>query len=131
MSARFFTVVVVAVALFACQRKSYPELGENIYRTGKNLSGKHLLDKHRSQIKFIKSCQGCHGGNGRRIPDCNIQWSQLARLPVPYTDSLFSRFLDEDLKSDGSSAKTGVHWEMTAAEKQALVAFLKTLGKSS
>lgn len=117
----------MAVMLSACQKETYSDLGENIYRTGKNLSGQSLLDKERSSIKFIKSCQGCHGPNGKRIPDSSVQWSHLSQLAVPYTDSLFFRFLDEDLKSDGSTAETGVHWELNEEEKRALLGFLKTL----
>ncbi len=127
MSAQIITFSLLTILLFACTKEAYTELGENIYRTGKNLSGESLLDKSNSKIKFIKSCQGCHGKNGRRIPDADVRWTQLSQLSVPYTDSLFFRFLDEDLKSDGSAADTGVHWDMTAEEKLALLEFLKTL----
>ncbi|HEX2628452.1 MAG TPA: c-type cytochrome, partial [Chitinophagaceae bacterium] len=89
-----------------------------------------LLDKNNSSIRIFKSCQGCHGKSGDRMRNNNIQWSHLsdaARTEVPYNDSLFARFIDDDIKSDGSAAQTGVHWKMTAKEKSDLIQFLKTL----
>ena len=64
------------------------------------------------------------------MKDCNIQWSHLSdatKMDMPYNESLFARFIDKDIKSDGSPAQTGVHWEMTANEKSDLIQFLKTL----
>lgn len=46
---------------------------------------------------------------------------------TPYTDSLVIRFLDHELKSDGTKAKTGVAWRMGNKDKQDLLSFLKTL----
>lgn len=126
-----FIIAIVAINIHAgCSHQSYVNNGESIYRTGRNLEGRSLLDKSNSQIRIIKSCQGCHGKNGDRMGNCNIKWSYLSdpgKIPVAYTDSLFTRFLDKDIKSDGMTAQTGVHWNMTREEKRDLVQFLKSL----
>jgi cytochrome c553 len=127
MKILFLTIATAVFLLHACMRKTYPDLGESIFRTGRNLEGKSLLDKKRSQIRLAKSCQACHGKNGTGVQGCDIRWSNLSRLPVPYNDTLFFRLLDQDLKSDGSQARMGVHWDLTEQEKQGLLAFLKTL----
>lgn len=114
----------------SCTREAYTTNGETIYRTGENVNGEKLLDKSKSKITIIKSCQGCHGESGDRMERCNIKWSHLANvqeMKVPYNDSLFSRFLDQDMKSDGTPAKTGVHWQLTQQDKKDLIVFLKTL----
>ena len=121
---------VFALFIVSCTRKAYSTNGETIYRTGKNINGEKLLDKSKSKITIIKSCQGCHGNNGDRIGRCNLKWSHLTNpneMKVPYNDSLFSRFFDEDLKSDGTPARTGVHWQLTQQDKKDLIEFLKTL----
>ncbi len=113
-----------------CSVKSYLTNGEAIYRAGKNLQGQKLLDRKKSRIDFVKNCQGCHGKNGDAMDNCNIKWSWLsdpAKMAVPYNDSLFFRFLDKDIKSNGAPARTGVHWDMSAADKKDLIGFLKTL----
>lgn len=123
-------IVIAGMAVISCARQSYPTNGETIYRNGKNLQGQSLLDKEHSSIRIFKSCQGCHGKSGDRLKSCNIKWSSLsdpAKIEVPYTDSLFARFLDQDIKSDGTAAQTGVHWKMTEQEKKDLIAFLKVL----
>jgi hypothetical protein len=125
--------VIILIATFiviSCSRQTYAGSGETIYRTGKNATGQSLLDKQHSSIRIFKSCQGCHGKTGDRLRSCTIKWSHLsdpAKMEVPYTDSLFNRFIDHDLKSDGSEAKTGVHWKMSEQEKRDLIVFLKTL----
>lgn len=130
MKNKLCLLLPIIAFIASCTQEIYPTNGETIYRTGKNLDGQRLLDKDRSQIKFIKSCQGCHGSNGNRTPDCGIKWSHLTdanALEVPYNDSLFFRFLDEDIKSNGNAAQTGVHWDMSMQDKQDLLDFLKTL----
>jgi hypothetical protein len=124
-------LLILTIILFiSCSKVLYKTNGESIYKSGKNLSGKKLLDKSNSQITFIKNCQTCHGSSGTRNKDCNIQWSYLSNpneLAVPYTDSLFFRFLDQDLKSNGQPAITGVHWDMSLQDKKDLLDYLKTL----
>ena len=125
------TTAIVSICItVSCSHKSYMTNGEMIYRRGRNLDGRPLLDKSNSQIRIIKSCQGCHGETGDRMRNCNIKWSQLSdpgKISVIYNDSLFARFLDKDIKSDGTPAQTGVHWNMTQREKKDLVEFLKSL----
>lgn len=104
--------------------------GEKIYRKGKNKSGETLLDKDASRIKIAKSCQTCHGRHGDAMRSVSISYSYLsdpANFEVPYTDSLLFRFLDYDLRSDGTKADIGVIWKMSDADKKDLVAYLKTL----
>jgi hypothetical protein len=124
-------LLIVSISFIGiCSNKSYLTNGETIYRTGKNLKRQKLLDKDNSQITFIKSCQGCHGKSGSRISNCNIKWSHLTDpkiLSIPYNDSLFFRFLDGDIKSDGTPAQTGVHWNMIQQDKKNLIEFLRTL----
>ena len=104
--------------------------GEKIYRKGKNKSGEVLLDKDASRIKIAKSCQTCHGRHGDAMRSVSISYSYLSdpgNFEVPYTDSLLFRFLDQDLRSDGSKADIGVIWKMSDSDKKDLVAYLKTL----
>lgn len=53
--------------------------------------------------------------------------SDPAKHTVPYTDSLFFRFLDDDLFSDGTKADIGVIWKISDKDKRDLLAYLKTL----
>lgn len=122
--------IAAIVPIISCSQKLYVTNGESIYRNGKNLQGERLLDKSASQITLFKSCQNCHGKGGDRIKSCNIKWSYLidaGKISVPYTDSLFFRFIEKDLKSDGTHAETGVHWRMSKQEKLDLIAYLKKL----
>jgi len=124
------SAIVAVMILVSCWRQTYVSSGEMIYRTGKNKDGQRLLDKNNSSVRIFKSCQGCHGKTGDRMRNCNIKWSRLTdpgKIPVVYTDSLFARFLDKDIKSDATAAQTGVHWNMTQQEKKDLVEFLKSL----
>ncbi len=114
----------------SCKKESYDTNGETIYRTGRNKSGDKLLNKGASKHKFIGGCQDCHGKNRTDISTCVIKYSDLTdsgKHAIPYTDSLIIRFLDEELKSDGTAAKTGVVWQMNVQDKTDLINFLKTL----
>lgn len=60
----------------------------------------------------------------------SIKFSSLSdpdRMNNPYNDSLFFRFLDHDLKSDGTKANIGVIWKMNDKDKKDLLNYLKTL----
>ena len=122
---------MILCTLSACSKELiYPTNGETIYRTGKNKQGENLMNKEASKITIFKSCQSCHGKNGDRIGSCNIQYSALINPKehdIPYTDALIMRFLDADLKNDGSKARTGVKWQMSEQDKKDVIAFLKTL----
>lgn len=114
--------------MIACSKVIYNTNGKSIYNTGKTLEGKKLLDKKHSRITIFKSCKGCHGPSGNRTG--NIKWSYLSnaeKITIPYTEELFFRFLDKDIKSDGTPAQTGVHWNMTLQEKKDVLEFLRTL----
>ena len=123
-------LIFLSALVLSCAHKTYPTNGETIYKTGKNKQGQKLLDKSRSDLGFISSCQACHGKQGKRNPDCIIKWSYLSdasKYTVPYNDSLFFRFLDLDEKSNGNHALTGVHWNMSNSDKLDLIAYLKNL----
>lgn len=123
-------IIVVSYFYTSCSRKNYLSNGESIYKTGRNLQGKKLLDKSASRIKIINSCQGCHGKSGTRMREVSIQFSYLsnpANFSIPYNDSLFFRFLDHDLKSDGTKANIGVIWKMSEKDKRDLLEYLKSL----
>jgi hypothetical protein len=118
------------IFMIACNNRVYPGNGETIYKTGKNLYGSKMLDKSASRIKIVRNCITCHGKNGTRMKEVSIRFSDLAdpaRFSVPYTDSLFFRFLDEDLKSDGTKANIGVIWKMSTEDKKDLLSYLKSL----
>lgn len=117
-------------ALFSCGKKLYPTNGETIYKTGKNTKGEKLLDKKASSITIVNSCITCHGKNGDRMKGLSIQFSYLSNpnnFTVPYNDQLLYRFLDHDLKSDGTKADIGVIWKMNDEDKKDLLDYLKTL----
>lgn len=120
--------ILIIAFVSACSKGTFQTNGESIYKTGRNLDGKILLDKQTSKTALFKSCRACHGNKGNSIR--SIQWSNLtdsSAYRTPYTEFLFFRFLDKDLKSDGSTARTGVHWKMSASEKADLLEFLKKL----
>ncbi len=124
---RFF---VISIILISCRKHIYETNGETIYKTGKNLKGEKLLDKKASRIKIISNCKICHGNNGRAMKKVSLQFSYLSdakNFPIPYTDSLFYRFIDHDLKSDGTVANIGVIWKMDMQDKKDLFEYLKKL----
>ena len=80
----------------------------------------------------LSGCQDCHGRRGGNLlnRDESIKYKDLSNPKlhrVPYTEVLLERFLDEETKSDGSAANTGIVWEMGASDKADLIAYLKTL----
>lgn len=111
--------------------------GETIVRTGRNQDGLVMQDLSRSAMPMAHACVSCHGPNGdgmsmsimgRSAP--SIRFRDLidaAQHPVPYTEELLKRFLDHEIKSDGTAARTGVAWKMSEQDKNNLIAFLKTL----
>jgi hypothetical protein len=115
---------------FSCSKHIFQSNGEAIYQTGKNLQGEIVLDKNASRFKFAANCKVCHGKKGNRMNGVSIQFSYLSNpknYAVPYTDSLFFRFLDHDLKSNGQKANIGVIWKMNDRDKKDLLDYLKTL----
>ena len=123
-------ICIIFVATVSCTNKVYPTGGETIYKTGRNLQGEKLLDKSASRIKIVNNCKTCHGKNGDAMKGLSIKFTYLSnpnRFSVPYTDALFFRFLDHDLKSDGTKANIGVIWKMSDQDKKDLLDYLKTL----
>ena len=124
------TLIFVVVFSASCSKVFYETNGETIYRTGKNLNGDKLLDKSSSRINIVNSCQNCHGKNGDRMKSTILKFSNLSspnNFAIPYNDTLFYRFLDHDLKSDGTKANIGVIWKMSDNDKKDLLDYLKSL----
>lgn len=130
MNRYFIWIATACLIASSCSRSMYSSNGESIYKSGKNLSGKSLFDKQNSRLRIFKSCKGCHGSSGRNVRSSDVSWAYLSdssMMQVPYTKELFFRFLDEDLKSDGTKAKTGVHFVLNDEEKADLIEYLKKL----
>lgn len=127
---KYLLAVLLLAILSSCSKEIYETNGETIYKTGRNLQGEKLLDKSASRIKIVNSCKTCHGKNGDAMNSVSIKYSYLSDLnnfSTPYNDTLLFRFLDHDLKSDGTKANIGVIWKMSDKDKADLVAYLKTL----
>lgn len=111
--------------------------GESIFKYGKNIQGEYLQDLDNSEMSgMYHSCTKCHGEDGsgkpwrKRGPTGSIKFKDLSDAnlhSVPYTEELLSRFIDKELKSDGTKAHTGVAWKMSEKDKKDLVEYLKTL----
>ena len=127
---QFVILLFVCMTIISCNKTLYVANGETIYKTGKNVKGEKMLDKSASRIKIVNSCITCHGKNGDRMDGLSIQFSFLSNpnnFAIPYNDSLVYRFLDHDLKSDGTKANIGVIWKMNDQDKKDLLEYLKTL----
>lgn len=125
-----FCFALAAIFLFGFSAHPARTNGASIYNTGKNLAGESLLDRDASRIRIARACRTCHGADGDAMRGVSIRFSDLSdpsQHAVPYTDSLVYRFLDEDLRSDGTKANIGVRWKMSADDKRDLLAYLKTL----
>lgn len=123
-------LLLTAILLISCSKHIFLTNGEKIYKTGRNLNGEKLLDGPNSRIKIVNSCKTCHGKNGDKMKSISIKFSYLSNpnnFSIPYTYSLFFRFLDHDLKSDGTKANIGVIWKMNDKDKKELLGYLKTL----
>jgi hypothetical protein len=131
MKAKTFTILILLLTFtLACSQKLYITNGETIYKTGKNVYGEKMIDRKASSIPFVNNCRTCHGKNGDGMRNVSIKFKDLSNpklYPIPYTDSLFYCFLDEDLKSDGTKANIGVIWKMSAQDKKDLLEYLKSL----
>jgi cytochrome c553 len=125
-----YLIIIMALILISCVNKLCETNGETIYKTGRNLQGEKLLNKKESRIKFVHNCKTCHGKSGDKMNTVSIRFSYLSNsknFTVLYTDSLFFRFLDQDLKNNGTKANIGVIWRMNEQDKKDLLAYLKTL----
>lgn len=124
------SILSISIAIISCSKKLYQTNGETIYKTGRNLQGEKMINRSASRIPFVNSCITCHGKNGNSMRSISIQFSFLSNpnnLSIPCTDSLFYRFLDHDLKSDGTKANIGVIWKISDKDKKDLLEYLKTL----
>jgi hypothetical protein len=129
-TSKTYLLILATLLLLSCSKQIFLTNGETIYKTGKNKSGKKLLDKGNSRIKIVNSCKTCHGKSGDKMNSISIKFSYLSNsknFSVPYNDSLFYRFLDHDIKSDGRKANIGVIWKMNDNDKKDLLDYLKTL----
>jgi len=130
MMKSYIIIILLGCLLYSCSAKVYSTNGETIYKTGYNLNGEKLLNKKASRIKIVHNCKTCHGNNGNAMRGVSIKFvdlSDTAKNTIPYTDQLFYRFLDEDLKSNGNKANIGVIWKMSDKDKKDLLDYLKKL----
>lgn len=130
MRVRHLFISGFLLCIISCTDKMYSTNGETIYKTGKNLAGEKMLDKQSSRIRIVSSCKTCHGKTGNAMKNLSVSYAYLSNplnFSQPYNDSLIYRFLDEDLKSDGSKANIGVRWKMSDKDKQDLIDYLKRL----
>jgi cytochrome c553 len=124
----FFSICLIVV--ISCTNKIYETNGETIYKTGRNIRGEKLINKTASRIKFVNNCQTCHGKYGDRMNNVSIKFSYLSNannFEKPYNDSLFFRFIDYDIKSNGTKANIGIIWKMSDNDKKDLLKYLKSL----
>jgi hypothetical protein len=131
MKRSILLISALCFAFVGCKKENVTN-GETIFRTGKNLDGKVMMDVNASERKFQAGCQDCHGRNGgnRINRKESIKYSDLTDASLrdqPYNDSLIIRFIDQRIKSDGTPGNTGVIWKMGAQDKRDLLEFLKTL----
>jgi len=127
---KIFFSAISTILILSCSKQIYSTNGEAIYTTGRNLTGEKMLDKKASRIKIAHSCKTCHGKNGDAMNKVSIKFSYLSdpnNFSIPYTESLFFRFIDHDLKSNGTKANIGVIWRMNEQDKKDLLEYLKTL----
>lgn len=114
----------------AASGTTYATNGQTIYMTGKNQKGDVLQDLNASQMKELHGCVNCHTasgkGQGRAPSNTYADLTNPARA-YPYTDALIKRFLNEEKKSDGTPANTGVVWRMSEQDQDDLISYLKTL----
>ncbi|MEY2829675.1 MAG: hypothetical protein RIQ33_1533 [Bacteroidota bacterium] len=136
-------IIIINFGIYGCKKEmksnsditSYSTNGEAIFRTGKNKNGEVLQDINSSEMKMVHSCQNCHGSDGkggdimmRNTP--SIRYKDLINPKIhtiPYNDSLIIRFIDHELKSDGTKANTGVVFKMSLQDKKDLINYLKIL----
>ena len=118
-------------------------LGERIFLTGANENGRPIP---RSGVTGMMgsgvACANCHGSDARgrtiqmmmgQVEAPDIRWSTLTAAPTDPTDKAFdanSFFLavTQGLDPNGSSLKAFMpRWQLTRAESDALMEYLKTL----
>ncbi len=126
MSKVTWLMILYALCLTNCAPKQYATNGETIYKTGYNVWGEKMVNRKASRIPFVRNCATCHGKNGDAMKNVSIRFKDLASRKN-YTEAFFYRFLDEDLKSDGSKADIGIIWKMSDQDKKDLLDYLKTL----
>jgi mono/diheme cytochrome c family protein len=117
-------------------------LGERIFLTGADENGRLIP---RSGVTGMMgseaACANCHGSDARgrtiqvmmgQVETPDIRWSTLTALPTDPTDKAFDPdnfFLavTQGLDPNGSSLKAPMpRWELTRAESDALIEYLKT-----
>ncbi|MCL5734314.1 MAG: cytochrome c [Actinobacteria bacterium] len=119
-------------------------LGETIYVEGTDAQGAQITHTTEAGILSQAGCYACHGtdGKGRSIdtklgqfdaPD--IRWSVIGQpmqtngvTEPPYDATTFARALRDGVGSDGDQLEPVMpRWQLTDAEVNALIAYLKTL----
>jgi ABC-type branched-subunit amino acid transport system substrate-binding protein len=123
--------------------------GREIYRTGVSSAGTaitaFLADSSVEMPAAAFPCAGCHGRDGRGLPEggvapSDLRWGSLTKpdgviLPSgrkhpPYTESTLKRAVGMGLDSGGNKLHVAMpRFRMTHEDMAALVAYLKQLGK--
>lgn len=127
---KIYVYFLLTRLISSCSKKLFQTNGETIYKTGRNLEDEKLFNTSASRIKIVNSCKTCHGTNGDKMKSVSIKFSYLSNLnnfSIPYTDSIFFRFLNHNLKSDGTKATVGVIWKINDRDKKDLLNYLKAL----
>jgi mono/diheme cytochrome c family protein len=117
-------------------------LGEQIFQTGTDLSGRLIARSGvTGMMGSVTACANCHGSDARgqtikmmmnQVEAPDIRWSTLTAPPTDPADKAFdseSFFLAvaQGLDPNGSSLKAFMpRWELTRAESDAIVEYLKT-----
>lgn len=137
------TILSITMGVSSCKKEeiaisSNLTNGETIFRTGKNIQGETLQDLSKSEMSgMVHGCANCHGDDGKGKfrgggdkQTGSITYNDLTNplkyTPV-YTENLIKRFIDNETKSNGSHANTGVVYVMKENDKVDLIIFLKTL----
>src|SRR2546428_8785662 len=92
------------------------ENGRTIFMPGRDGAGTVVQDMSKSQMQMLMGCADCHGSSGlgggtmMGVPVPSIRYRDLsdpAKHQPPYDEALVRRWLDEELKSDGTPGNTG------------------------
>lgn len=132
--------------------ESYESNGEQIYWTGTSQTGPPIIADMggggmmgRRGMQGGMGCATCHGPNGEggtvgmmmgTFTAPNIQWSELTEAGhgdehdehEPYTDETFKRAVTQGVDPAGEPLEWPMpRWDMTDAQLEDLIAYLKTL----
>ena len=124
---------------------SYGSLGERIYRTGTDETGRPIpRSVGTGMMSSALGCADCHGRDGKgrtvrmmmgRFQALDIRWSTLTspqdpegRPQTPFTETSFAHAVRDGIDPEGDRLKSPMpRWDLTGTEIGALVQYLQTL----